>query len=73
MDELEFDECPACESDRIRHIRGSITHRRNGRAVQIPKAMYWKCSDCGEQFYTMADMRRIEEYLDRRADQSIAA
>ncbi|MBI4178458.1 YgiT-type zinc finger protein [bacterium] len=65
MEELEFDECPACESKKIRHKRGGITHGRGGREVRIPRATYWECDACREQFYTMADMRRIEEYLDK--------
>lgn len=67
MEELELDRCPSCGSPKIRHKRGNIVRRRrNGEEVTIPKATYWECRACGEQIYTMADMRRNRRILERR-------
>lgn len=66
MEEFELDSCPACESAKIRHKRGTLTRSRKGHEVHIRGATYWECDECGERFFTMADMRRNRKILERR-------
>ena len=66
MEELKLDSCPACESAKIRHKKGTLKRSRKGREVHISGATYWECDDCGQRVFTLADMRRKRKLLDRR-------
>ncbi len=59
--------CPLCDSKKFHEETKNVFRTLRGRRVLVPSVTYWHCEKCGEKFYPPQALRKIEEYLKRKA------
>jgi YgiT-type zinc finger domain-containing protein len=64
---MKLSQCPVCDSKAIHQEMGAIVRKVHGKKITIPDVMYWICSRCKEKVFPATSVRKMGEFLKKKA------
>jgi YgiT-type zinc finger domain-containing protein len=63
--------CAVCGSERVKRVRKKFAARYKQVPVVIEKAAMYKCTPCGEEFFTAEQSRELSRQIKNRVREDL--